>query len=53
LQPPFAPELGKTALLIGQSGRRAHVDYVLSTASVPAGGSMYAELYNGKLLSFE
>jgi hypothetical protein len=53
LQPPFAPELGKTALLIGQSGRRAHVDYVLGTASVPAGGSVYAELYNGKLLSFE
>ncbi|HVY29050.1 MAG TPA: hypothetical protein VHB79_20975 [Polyangiaceae bacterium] len=50
---PFAPDVGKTALLIGQSGRRAHVDYVLGTASMPAGGSVYAELYSGKLLSFE
>lgn len=50
---PFAPAPGKTALLIGQSGRRAHVDYVLGTASMPAGGSVYAELYSGKLLSFE
>lgn len=49
----FAPSVGKTALLIGQSGRRAHVDYVLGTGSTPAGGSVYAELYTGKFLSFE
>jgi hypothetical protein len=50
---PFAPPLGKTALLIGQSGRRAHLDYVQSMQSVPAGGSVYAELYTGRFLSFE
>jgi hypothetical protein len=39
--------------LVGQSGRRAHLDFVLGTGAVPAGGSIYAELYTGKPLSFE
>lgn len=50
---PFAPPLGKTALLLGQSRRRAHLDYVMGTESVPAGGSVYAKLYSGKFSSFE
>src|SRR5689334_4328367 len=50
---PFAPAVGKTALLIGQSGRRALVDYLLGTGSIPAGGSVHAELYSGAFLSFE
>lgn len=53
LERPFAPPVGKAALLIGQSGRRAHLDYVLGTESAPAGGSVYAELYTGRFLSFE
>jgi hypothetical protein len=42
-----------TFLLIGQSGRRAHLDFVRGTGSTPAGSSIYAELYTGRPLSFE
>ncbi|HLK90409.1 MAG TPA: RICIN domain-containing protein [Polyangia bacterium] len=47
------PPTGRTLLLIGQSGRRPHAEYVATTGSVPAGGSVYAELYTGQLLNWE
>lgn len=47
------PPAGRTLLLIGQSGRRPHAEYVAATGSVPAGASVYAELYTGKLLNWE
>jgi hypothetical protein len=44
-----APPSEGTLLLIGQSGARAFDDYVVATKSTPAGGSVYGELYTGKL----
>jgi hypothetical protein len=38
-----------TLLLIGQSGARAIDDYVAASKSMPAGGSVYGELYTGAL----
>jgi hypothetical protein len=44
-----APPLGRTLLLIGQSGARAFDEYTTATKSLAAGGSVYGELYTGTL----
>ncbi|WP_299253403.1 glycosyl hydrolase, partial [uncultured Cytophaga sp.] len=45
----FAPEVGKTLVLIGQTYRAEYDHYVNATNKAPAGSSHYAQLYNGKI----
>lgn len=45
----YAPAVGKTLLLIGQTYIQEYVDYVNATQKAPAGSSHYGELYNGKI----
>lgn len=45
----FAPEDGKTLVMIGQTYTQEFQDYVSATGKAPAGSSHYAELYSGTI----